>query len=95
MLRSNKATQNTDIPTKIIKNDEDIFAEFIFLSLNKCIEESVFPPKLKLANITPVHKRDSKSTKENYGPVSILSNISKVHEKFMFKQMSEYFESFL
>ena len=55
MLQSNKATQNTDIPTKLIKDNADIFAEVILISLNKCIEESVFPSKLKLANITPVH----------------------------------------
>ena len=90
MLQSNKATQNIDIPTKLIKDNADIIAEFIFTSLNKCIEQSVFPSKLKLANVTPVHK---KSSKDNYRPVSILSTISKVYEKFMFKQMSEYSES--
>ena len=95
MLQLNKATQNADIPTKLIKDNEDIFAEFVFISFNKCIEQSVFPSKLKLVNITPVHKKCSKSSKDNYRPVSILSNISKVYEKFMFKQMSEYFESFL
>ena len=83
MLQSNKATQNTDIPTKLLKGNADIFAEFIFINLNKCIEQSVFPSKLKLANVTLVHKKSSKSSKENYRPVSILSNISKVHEKFM------------
>ena len=92
-LQSNKATQNTDIPTKLIKGNADIFAEFVFISLHKCIEQSVFPWKLKLANIRPVHKTNSKSSKENYRPVSILPNISKVYEKFMFKQISEYFES--
>ena len=55
MLQSNKATQNTDIPTKLIKDDANIFAEFVFIGLNKCIEQSVFPSKFKLANITPVH----------------------------------------
>ena len=46
----------------------------------------------------PVHKQDSKSEKKkkNYRPVSILSNISKLYERIMFKQISEYFEkSFL
>ena len=62
MLQSNKATQNTDIPTKLIKNNADIFAEFIFLSLNKCIEQSVFPSKL--ANVTPVHKETQKAQKK-------------------------------
>ena len=56
MLQSNKSTRNTDIPTKLIKDNGDIFAEFIFISLKKWIEQSVFPSKLKLANITPAHK---------------------------------------
>ena len=93
-LQSNKVTQNTNIPTKLIKDNADIFAEFVFTSLNKCVEQSVSPSKLKLANITPVLKKKSKSSKDNYRPVSILSSISKVYENFMFKQMSEYFESF-
>ena len=95
MLQSNKAIQNTDISTKLIKDNADIFEKFAFTSLSKCIEQSVFSSKLKLANITPAHKKNSESSKHNYRPVSILSNVSKVYVKFMFKQMSEYFESFL
>ena len=60
MLQSNKATQNTNIPTKLIK---DVFTEFIFINLNKCIEQSVFQSKLKLANITPVHEKKLKKLK--------------------------------
>ena len=48
---------------------------------------------MKKADITPVHKKDSKSEKNNYRPVSILSNISKVYERIMFREMSEFFES--
>ena len=55
MSQSNKATHNTDIPTKLIKDNEDIFAELIFISLNKCIEQSVILSKLKLASITSAH----------------------------------------
>ena len=29
MLQSNKATQNTDIPTKLIKDNGDYFAGFV------------------------------------------------------------------
>ena len=42
VLQLNKATLNTDTPTKLIKNNADIFAEFIFISVNKCTEQSVF-----------------------------------------------------
>ena len=80
MLQSNKATQNTDIPAKLIKANADIFAEFLMGKQTvQCIEQFVFPSKLRLANITPFHKRSTKSSKENYRPVSILSNISKVY----------------
>ena len=89
----NKATQNTDIPTKIIKEKSDIFGDLIFSNLNCCINNSSYPSLLKRADITPVHKKDSKSEKNNHRPVSILSNISTVYERIIFKQMSEFFES--
>ena len=63
MLQSNNATQNTDIPTKSFKDSADIFAEFILIRFTKCIEQSVFQSKLKLANITPVHKKTRKAQK--------------------------------
>ena len=92
-LNINKATQNTDIPTKIIKENSDIFGDFIFSNLNCHINTSSYPSLLKRVDIAPVRKKDSKSEKNNYRPVSILSNISKVYERIMFKQMSEFFES--
>ena len=51
----NKATQDSDIPTKLIKNNLDLFVDFIFTNLNDSIAQSTFPSLLKLANITPVH----------------------------------------
>ena len=92
-LNINKATRNTDIPTKIIKENSDIFGDFIFSNLNCCINNSSYPLLLKRADITPAHKKDSKSEKNNCRPFSILSNISKVYESIMFKQMLEFFES--
>ena len=53
-LQSNRATQNLNL-TKSTKADADIFAEFVFTSLNKCIEKFVFQSKVKLVNLTPVN----------------------------------------
>ena len=50
---------------------------------------------MKNAIITPVHKKGAKTSKDNYRPVSILSNISKIYERLLFKQISEYFEPIL
>ena len=41
-LNINKATQNTDIPTKIIKENSDIFGDFIFSNFNCCINTSSY-----------------------------------------------------
>ena len=52
------------------------------------IDVCIFPASLKLANISPVYKKGSKNSKENYRPVSILPNISKVYERCLFKPIS-------
>ena len=56
-LKTNKATQSTDIPTKIIKENYDIFGDFIFENYNNCVSNSIFPNSLKNAIIKPVHKK--------------------------------------
>ena len=67
-LKANKATQNTNISTKLIKENSGITADFIFENLNGSISQSVFPSALKLANITPVHKNIQKVKKIFTGP---------------------------
>ena len=94
-LKANKATQNTEILTNLIEENLDIFVDFVFENLNDSISESVFPSALKLTNITPAHKKDSKSKKNHYRPSSVLPDISEICESFFFKQISEYFEQFL
>ena len=76
-LKANKATRNTDNPTKLIKGNLDILADFTFENLNDGISQLIFLSALRLANITPVHKKDSIIKKDHYRPISILPNISK------------------
>ena len=92
LLQSNKATQNTDIPTKLFKVNADIFVEVVFTSLNKYIKQTCFPIEFETSKYNSSSLKNSKSSKDNYIPVSILSNISSVYQKFVFKQMSEYLE---
>ena len=51
-----------------------------------------FHNELKEADIVPVHKKKSKFSKENYRPISILPNISKVYERCLYDQISNFFE---
>ena len=81
------------MPTKIIKENSDIFSNFTYQSFNNMINICIFPTSLELANITPVYKKCSKNSKENYRPVSILPNISKIHERCFLKPISNTFEN--
>ena len=54
---------------------------------------STFPEILKNAEITPFYRKGKKDIKENYRPVRILPNLSKIFEKWMFEQMSQFFEN--
>ena len=66
MQLRNFVLQNTDIPAKIIKENSAIFGDFIFSNLNCFINNSSYPSLLKRADITPGHKKDSKSANNNY-----------------------------
>ena len=87
-LDKTKASQKTDITTRIIKENIDI--EFLCTSTNSPIKSTNFPSSLKLADVTPLHKKERKDMKENFRPVSILSTLSKTFEKCMFAQKSTF-----
>ena len=88
-----KASQKTDIPTRTIKENIDIFADFSYTSRSSAIKSSGFLSSWKLADVTPVHKKGRKDMKENFRPVSILPTLSKIFEKCMFAQMSTFFDN--
>ena len=93
---ASKTCQDSDIPSsRIIKENPDIFTDFLHFSFNNSIYQSEFPSILKLANITPVFKKGDRNSKESYRPVSILTNISKTFEQCMFLQISSSMDSYL
>ena len=92
-LDVNKASQSSDIPIKFLKENSDIFSNFLCCSFNNSIKLSISPEILKHADITPLYKKGKKDIKGNYRPVSILPNLSKIFEKCMFEQMSQFFEN--
>ena len=79
--------------TSILKTNADFFASYVCNDINASISSSTFPNQLKEADITPAHKKKSKLSKENYRLISILPNISKVYERYLYDQLSAYFEN--
>lgn len=54
-----------------------------------------FPSKLKLADISPIHKKLETISKGNYRPISVLPVVTKIFERIMDKQTNSYLEKYL
>ena len=94
-LNIRKSCQTTDTPTKVIRLNSDILANFIYKHFNYCIDRGEFLNELKHAELFSVQKKNCKRDKENDSSVSILSNFSKVYEKMLYSQLHNYFENIL
>ena len=90
-----KASMTSSIPPKIIKEYIDILSNPLTNIINHGITNSCFDGGLKLADITPVHKAEEATAKTNYRNVSLLPVVSKIFEKIMQSQISDYTERFL
>ena len=58
-LDTKKASQDTGISTRKIKENPDLLAHFILKNYNDMLLKREFSQTLKNANVTPVYKKDS------------------------------------
>ena len=61
--------------------------------INISISTSTFPDQLKIAQVTPLHKKNSSLEKGNYRPVSVLPAISKIFERAIENQLTMFFKN--
>ena len=59
-----KTTQLEGAPTKIGKENSNIFATFLVKDRNTCIRKGEFPDKLKTADRTPPFRRVTNMTNQ-------------------------------
>ena len=78
------------ISTNILKEISTLIAEPLSLIINQLLSTGIFPSKLKIANIIPLHKNNEKYPLDNYRPISLLPSISKVFERIVYNQLYSY-----
>ena len=76
-LRCEEGFAHTDIATEVIKNNSDIFADFVFLNFSYWIASSVFSTNLKNADITHYAKKIKKNNYQYQCLVKISIWLSK------------------
>ena len=57
---------------------------------NKSLQTGRFPTQWKQAKVCPVFKKENRSDKTNYRPITLLSSSSKILEKIVYKRLYEY-----
>ena len=89
-LNSSKSCGAFSIPITILK----LLKHQISLSLvdifNCSFSTSTVPEKFKIASVIPVHKQGSKFNLNNYRPILLLSILSRILEKMVFKQLDSF-----
>ena len=82
-----------NIPTRRIKDVSDVCSPVIWNE--EILLDKNFPENLKLADVTPTFKKKDKTFVENYRPASVLPTVSKIFERIMQKQITDYIGKFL
>ena len=86
-FNSKKSSTYGAIPAKILKQTIEIYLEYLTNTINHPLNEFTFPDILKQSEVIPVHKKFHPLQKENYRPMSLLPNKSKVFERIIYKQI--------
>ena len=94
-LNLKKTCQDTDMPTKILKENFNFLAQFVLKNCKEVITTSTSLNILKHANVRHVYKKDSRNKVRNYRPLSISSNLSEVCEKCLLNEMATHFDNIL
>ena len=97
-LNQKKACISNDIPAKVLMGSSDIVCKPLSNIYNNCKNKKDYPISLKTADITPVLKpneKNEKTSKKNYRTVSVIPIISKVFERTMVDEISQYINKYL
>ena len=95
-LNTKKSGTFGNIPIKMLKEFKfEVLKPLTQIWNNTIINNNKYPSKLKLADITPLHKKLEAILKENYRPVSLLPAVSKIFERIMQDQMKIYIDKYL
>ena len=86
-LKMNKAAGPDGIPPSVLCEAADQLARPITLLFRKSLNDSCVPEEWKMAHVSPIFKKGSKASVNNYRPVSLTCILCKVLEKLVRHQV--------
>jgi hypothetical protein len=89
-LPNKNAAGPDEIPYHVLKYcAEDICVPLAHL-INESMIQCVFPQRLKLSKVIPLHKKGKLNKLENKRPISLSSFFSKIYEAVLSTQMNDF-----
>ena len=89
-LNPNKASGPDGISAQMLLLCGEVVAHPLQIIFRNILNAGIYPESWKKANVTPIHKKNSKQLVSNYRPISLLPICGKVFEKIIFNQLYSY-----
>ena len=86
-LNSSKSCGPNSIATNLLIEFSPILQCPLVSIINMSLQQGIFPSLNKEGNVCPIHKKDEKTKCENYRPISLLPNISKIFERVIYTRV--------
>ena len=75
------------ISTSIIKEFSDIYCVEFTDCINASINNCLFPSNMKNGELSPIFKKNAKTNKSNFRPITLNTALSKVAERIIYDQL--------
>ena len=89
-IDTSKATGPDGISPLLLKELATVIYKPLTVIFNQSLQNKEFPSLWKQANVIPIHKKGNVHLCTNYRPVSLLSCVSKIFERIIFKHMYNF-----
>lgn len=91
-LKNTKSTGPDQVPVCLLKYCKEVLAEPLSTLINLCFQQGKYPQVLKRAYVILLHKKGDKTQVDNYRPLTLASNLSKVVEKVIVNRLLTFAE---
>ena len=92
-LPSKRSSGSDDISNILLREISSCVCEPLCLLINISLTEGKFPDLMKLAEVVPLYKGKARDQETNYRPISLLTTMSKVMEKVVYKRVYDFLTS--
>ena len=89
-LNPKKATGSDGISAQMLLLCGETASRPLQIIFSSILSTGIYPNVWKLANVTPIHKKNSKQEINNYRPISLLPICGKLFEKIVFNHLYSF-----